>query len=313
MKNNGWTVIKIPAIAVEDEIWDLGNGEPYTRKKGESIHPERLPLDILKEIKNKLGTITFESQFQQDPVPIHGSIIQRGWLNYYTTLPNFSRILISWDIACKTGKNNDYTVCTIWGVVGGSYREYYLLHVYRKKIEFPKLRSQVKSFYNQCIEKYKCPVFVLVEDTVSGTPLIQDLKQEQIIIKAVQPKGDKESRFIETSSIFEQGRIFLPKKDCPWKTEYINELLRFPQTKYDDQVDSTTQALLWDYRISESFFNQVQSPCINAYTINIRKQNLVRTSFVRENPKRIYSTRDNDKYNHLSPKDAFIMRELNRP
>ena len=175
------------------------------------------------------------------------------------------------------------------------------------------MRNKVRHFYNQCKARYGCPIFVLVEDTVSGTPLIQDLKQEQMIIKAVQPKGDKESRFIETSSIFEQGRVFLPKKDVPWKTEYINELLRFPQTKYDDQVDSTTQALLWDYRISDGFFNQVQRPSVNVYTLDIRGQKPVRTNFVRENPKRIRSIRDDGRYDHLDPKTAFIMRMLDRP
>lgn len=312
-ENNKWKLIKIPAIAIEDEVWNLGENEIHIRKKGESIHDQRLPLSKLADIRKDLGTLDFEAQFQQEPLPERGFIVDLGWLNYYRTLPDFSRILISWDVACKTGKNNDYSVCTIWGVIGGSPREYYLLYVYREKIEFPKLRKKVRNFYNQCKEKYGCSVFVLVEDTVSGTPLIQDLKQENIIIRAVQPKGDKESRFIETSSIFEQGRIFLPKKDSPWKTEYINELLRFPQTKHDDQVDSTTQALLWDYRINEDYFKQVPlHGTINTYTVKIPKQNPVGMDFTRTSFIRTKSMRPS-KYDHLDPKTAFIMRMLDRP
>jgi predicted phage terminase large subunit-like protein len=36
--------------------------------------------------------------------------------------------------------------------------------------------------------------------------------------------------------------VFLPS-EAPWLDEYARELTGFPGGKYDDQVDSTTQAL----------------------------------------------------------------------
>jgi predicted phage terminase large subunit-like protein len=36
--------------------------------------------------------------------------------------------------------------------------------------------------------------------------------------------------------------VVLPR-NAPWLDEYILELIGFPGTKHDDQVDSTTQAL----------------------------------------------------------------------
>ena len=44
------------------------------------------------------------------------------------------------------------------------------------------------------------------------------------------------------SDRFENGRVLLPA-NAPWLDEYVLELVGFPGTKYDDQVDSTTQAL----------------------------------------------------------------------
>ena len=41
---------------------------------------------------------------------------------------------------------------------------------------------------------------------------------------------------------FENGLVFLPA-NAPWLAEYVTELTGFPGTKYDDQVDSTIQAL----------------------------------------------------------------------
>lgn len=40
---------------------------------------------------------------------------------------------------------------------------------------------------------------------------------------------------------FENGRVFLPRT-AAWLDEYVRELISFPGSKYDDQVDSTTQA-----------------------------------------------------------------------
>jgi predicted phage terminase large subunit-like protein len=41
---------------------------------------------------------------------------------------------------------------------------------------------------------------------------------------------------------FESGKVFLPS-EAPYLDEYERELTGFPGGKYDDQVDSTTQAL----------------------------------------------------------------------
>ena len=49
-------------------------------------------------------------------------------------------------------------------------------------------------------------------------------------------------RLHASSDRFENGRVLLPA-NAPWLDEYVLELVGFPGTKYDDQVDSTTQAL----------------------------------------------------------------------
>jgi phage terminase large subunit-like protein len=56
------------------------------------------------------------------------------------------------------------------------------------------------------------------------------------------PGADKVMRLHACSDRFENGRVFLPV-DAPWLDGYIVELIGFLGTKYDDQVDSTTQAL----------------------------------------------------------------------
>src|SRR6185295_3906465 len=85
---------------------------------------------------------------------------------------------------------------------------------------------------------------VIIEDKASGTQLIQELKHDRVHIHAYDPPpgSDKIMRLHSQTTWFENGRVYLPRQ-APWLEEYVAELTGFPGTKFDDQVDSTAQAL----------------------------------------------------------------------
>jgi predicted phage terminase large subunit-like protein len=86
---------------------------------------------------------------------------------------------------------------------------------------------------------------IVIEDKSSGIQLIQDLRNEgvrKVVEYKTPPGADKVMRLHACSDRFENGRVFLPRS-APWLDEYVTELVGFPGTKHDDQVDSTTQAL----------------------------------------------------------------------
>ena len=56
------------------------------------------------------------------------------------------------------------------------------------------------------------------------------------------PKGTKEVRLANASSLIEQGKVWLPETK-PWIDGFISELQAFPAGSYDDQVDAMTQAI----------------------------------------------------------------------
>ncbi len=89
------------------------------------------------------------------------------------------------------------------------------------------------------------PDALLLEDHGSGTALIQDLRQRHGI-KAVPitPTGDKVVRLSIVSPMFERGEIFVPE-NAHWLMDFLDEILRFPQANFDDQIDSVTQYLNW--------------------------------------------------------------------
>ena len=58
------------------------------------------------------------------------------------------------------------------------------------------------------------------------------------------PEGDKQMRLYAQTATMENGFVYLPR-DAPWLADYVHEITIFPNSKYDDQADSTSQALNW--------------------------------------------------------------------
>jgi predicted phage terminase large subunit-like protein len=243
LEREDWEVLSLPAIAHEDEHHviesPLGTGI-FRRAKGEALHPERESLTTLERIRQTVGEYIFQSQYQQSPVPIEGGTIQREWLRSYepAELPErFTFILQSWDTANKSGEFNDFSVCTTWGMFN---RQFYLLDVFRKRVNYPNLKRAV---IDQT-KRHK-PNKILIEEKSSGISLVDDLRSEGIYgIEPYKPAPgtDKLMRLAAQSIKFEQGHVFLPAR-APWLDDFVRELTGFPGTKYDDQVDSTSQAL----------------------------------------------------------------------
>lgn len=253
MESGEWEVVTLPAIAEEDEeiFYRTPFGKyAFRRKAGEPLHPERDSLEALRKIEREIGRDLFSAQYQQRPVPIGGNMVKEDWLlrhDFYPTQPGFIWVVQSWDTANKAGELNDYSVCTTWGV---KLDGYYLLDVYRKRVEFPELRKAVRE---QAV-RFKANK-ILIEDKASGTQLIQDLEREGLMgitPHTSLPGIDKIMRFGAVTPLFEVGKIFLPRQ-ATWLREYEKELLGFPAMKHDDQVDSTSQALEY-FKTNDKFW-----------------------------------------------------------
>lgn len=51
-------------------------------------------------------------------------------------------------------------------------------------------------------------------------------------------------RMAAQTPAIEAGRVYLPT-EAAWLAEYMHELAMFPMGRFDDQVDSTSQAINW--------------------------------------------------------------------
>ncbi len=189
-------------------------------------------------IKVELGSYAFAAQYQQNPLPLSSGIIKREWLKRYRNFSDsLSYVTQSWDTAVSTSSMSNFSVCTTWTKVGNKF---YLLDVYRAKLEYPKLKEQVLSLAARWT-----PHAILIEAKTSGQQLVQELKtNSDLPIIEIVPHDDKLTRFYQIVPIIESGKVFLPHQ-AVWLNDFEYEILMFPETRHDDQVDSTVQYLQW--------------------------------------------------------------------
>jgi predicted phage terminase large subunit-like protein len=237
LEQQGWTELNLPAMAEFEQVVPLGPGRYHYRKTGEVLQPQREPQFVLDELKSTMGSADFAAQYQQQPMPASGNLIKWSWFPTYDEPPRWKtgdKLILSWDTAMSAGELSDYSVCIVLQVRGDAA---YVLDIFRAR--FPKrkvleIHRRWRSVTSNCA--------LLIEDKGSGMSLIQDLKRDGIRAVPVKPEGDKILRMNAHTAQIEAGYVHLPRQ-APWLEEFRKELITFPATRFDDQIDALSQAL----------------------------------------------------------------------
>lgn len=228
--NDDWTLISMPAFAISaDDL--LG------RPEGAVLCPERYDQEAMEALKKGLPSQKWEPLYMQRPSKDGGTIFNRAWWQYYDRIPaDIMHKVQFWDTAQKPGISNDYSVCATWGVTPSGY---YLLDLWRDKVELPELEAAVLQQY----QKWN-PVAVLVEDKNSGTSILQlGKKHSRIPMIPYDPKQrSKENRAIDASPTVKAKKMHLPAS-AEFTADFVTEHEHFPATDHDDQVDTTSMAV----------------------------------------------------------------------
>lgn len=225
-----WEVLNLAAIC------DAEN-DPLGRPIGEPLWPERFPIAELPSVeRGEISSRSFAALYQQRPVPAEGHIFKASWFeNRYDELPTLKMTVTGADCAAKTGVGNDFSAIV---TVGSDGKSYFILDVVRERLEFADLGRRMVGIH----DRYR-PEKCYIEDASSGTPLVQELRRTTSLpIIGIPPRGTKVARAESVSGLFEAGKVRLPK-DAPWIETFVDEFLRFPAGKHDDQVDATSLVL----------------------------------------------------------------------
>jgi predicted phage terminase large subunit-like protein len=243
--SNDCMLLNLPAIAEQEETIQIGANKYHVRHVGEVLHPEREPRWVLDRIRSEVGPDIFAAQYQQAPYPPGGNMIKRDWVRRYNQLPVGGSVIQSLDTASKEGGQNDWSVCTTWLLYDNKY---YLIDVLRGRFDYPTLKAQAMS-----LAREHKPDKILIEDAGVGTALVRELQNAGLEAIAVEPEHDKKTRMSIQSAKFQSGRVYWPN-EAPWLADLEAEVFAFPNARYDDQVDSISQALA--HEMPESIWNE---------------------------------------------------------
>ncbi len=216
---NEWVHLKIPAIINEQSFWEY-----------------KYPLDDLIKMR-KANPRIFAGQMMQEPAPSEGNIVNISWFKYFDNIEG-GAIYQSWDTANKDGEENDYSACCTWLVKDN---QYYLLDVFKDKLQFPQLIEKMKHHY----QVWK-PRQIIIEDKASGQQSLQVLRQSTSLpIIAYNPKQrSKSERMIDASIEIQAGRVYVKNK-AHWLDEFLHEIKVFPNGKYKDSGDAFSMFINW--------------------------------------------------------------------
>ena len=238
-------VFSYAAIAVKDE---------KHRKKGEALFPEHKSVEFLLERKAVMANANWEALYQQNPQIIGGELIHSDQFGRYKVLPNIIFRCIFADTAQKTAEHNDYSVFESWGM--GDDNRIYLLDLIRDKWEAPQLETKAVDFWNKHrglteYGKYGPLRYLYVEDAVSGTGLIQSVKQKALAPIIPVDRGSNQgklARVMDVLGYIEAGMVMIPDPSLglPWVSDFTEECDAFTANDshdYDDQVDPMVDAI----------------------------------------------------------------------
>ena len=235
-----------------EKFWE----DPRT-EDGELLFPTMFSENALAEARVALGPDGFAGQHLQSPTDPKGGMFQRSWWRFWRQdgvpecvesrpegcnrypariLPTTYQQVISLDATFKGGKDNDYTVFTVWGVLGA---DKFLLDMRRDKMTFTEC---LPTFRDLC-RKWPNAKAKYVEEAANGAAVIDVLRTEIPGIIAVRPEGGKEARAASIQPEVHAGNVYLPE-GVPWIHDFVAEFSSFPRGKHDDIVDSTSQALV---------------------------------------------------------------------
>lgn len=235
--NKGYESLVLTAIAEKVEEIPTGPGRVHRREVGDLLNPAREDHEALEMARRDQGPVKFAAQYQQNPVTPEGNLIRMEWFRTYAVPPERNscfKVIQSWDTASSATPISDYSVCMTWGFWE---ERWYLLDLYRERVEYPDLKRAVKR-----LDHLWKPDKILIEHADCGRALAQELRRVDGLHKvvAIRPRLDKQDRLIAQTAELESGKFYLPDT-APWLDALRSELRAFPSGRHDDQVDSLSQ------------------------------------------------------------------------
>lgn len=239
--------------------------DPRT-EEGEILWKDRFDAPSVKELKSDMTPYQQSGQLQQRPTPKEGSTFKRKWFTKrWNSLPQFSRIIQTWDLTFGESETSAYNVGYTLGL---AVPNIYVLDEFRIRMDINGQLKHIPLFRKRHLNCRE----ILVENAANGKAAVALLKKKIPGLILVNPVGSKEDRADAVTYLFQGGNVLFPVDDYDgWATlpekegeivvaSAIEEIIGFgPRSKYKDRVDSLVHGLERLGRVMASFDFEISS------------------------------------------------------
>lgn len=205
--------------------------------------------DEIEAAREDLGSLLFSQEHLAEFIQAGGGMFKAEWFRYHTPITRDGLIwlqagerLVDYrecrrfatvDLAASTKTHADYTVICAVAVHEG---DMFVLDVDRARREGPDIVPAIR----RMVEQHDLSV-VHIEHVGFQLSLIQAARRDGLPVQELRPDTDKISRALPLSARLEAGDVWFNEKGA-WLSELERELLAFPETAHDDQVDALAYA-----------------------------------------------------------------------
>ena len=227
-----WTVVRLPALAEEDD--------PLGRAVGEPLWPEKFSARKFERDRAAMLARDWSALYQQNPVPETGGLFAPDAIRLRTHTDDVTTWVRGWDLASTVKKTSDYTVGVMLGFTRG-----------KKTVigDVKRMRGRPDEVAN-LIEDTAWSDTRRVRIAIARDPGQAGVAQEAMYIKLLNgfmvefspETGAKEIRARPLAVSINAGNCEMI--EGPWNASFREELRAFPFGRHDDMVDAASRAFM---------------------------------------------------------------------
>jgi predicted phage terminase large subunit-like protein len=210
---------------------------PALKENGESICPERLPVEEIEKYKS--DPFTYNAQYLQVPLDDVGKLFPKDKIKFSLSRPPASamRLIISVDAAGKEDILNDFNSIA---VIGRHGPDYHVLEVLNFRADITVLLQKIREVRGRWGQSTP----VLIESKSNGLAAIQLLRKEMSGILETNPVKDKVERALVVKYLFDSENVYFAVRGLVFG-EILSQFTQFPHCAHDDIVDAVVQGITW--------------------------------------------------------------------
>lgn len=217
-----------------------------------------LPTEELDEMRTELGELLYRQEVLAEFVELDGALFRAAWFDYYTVievhadddevrtlyrLPDGEVVdyadcsrWVTVDPALSTKQTADYTAMVAWARTPSG--KLLVEQVVRERLEAPDVLDRAAG-----LQAKWGGTWIGFEAVAYQASLVQFGRRAGLTVEGITADRDKVQRALPLAAALERGDVLF-RAEAPWLDDLERELLLFPNSPHDDQVDALAYGVL---------------------------------------------------------------------